>query len=201
VAFGRPALDPSGGSVMRAVSFFGAADCGIDSPPAGRLAGAGVGFNGTVGRAPSEGGLGGGLIPLTGLWGGSGAPPCEGGLGGAGTNGFGAEGGAWGTGPASDAPGIFVVSFFGTIAGRGTAPVGAGFPGRLIRTVSRFKVGCSGLDGSVMRIVSALEASSADSEGAGGISFSSDIRDERRLNLFLTLVRRCQSDCLFRRDF
>ena len=98
VAFGRPAFAPSGGSVIRAVSFFGTADTAtVSGIPAARAAGAGVGFKGTVGREPSDGGLGGGVMPLIGFGGGSGAPPCEGGLGGAGTKGFGAEGGAWGT--------------------------------------------------------------------------------------------------------
>jgi hypothetical protein len=69
-----------------------------------------------------------------------------------------------------------VVSFFGTIPDGGGV-VEAGLPGRLIRTVSRFNVGCSGFDGSVIRIVSALEASSEDSEGAGGIS--SDIKKKK----------------------
>ena len=134
VAFGMPAFDPSGGSVIRAVSFFGAADCVIGS--GGRLAGAGVGFRGMVGRAPSEGGFGGGLIPLVGLEGGGGTPSWEDGLGGAGTKGFGAEEGG---GAISMLAGIFVVSFFGTTPAGGA--VEAGLPGRLMRTVSRFNVG------------------------------------------------------------
>jgi len=166
VAFGMGgfAPPPSAGNVIRAVSFFGAAAFIVTGPawiplPAGigafaaALPGAGAGLSGTVGRAPSDGGLGGGLTPLIGLAGGSGMPACEGGLGGGGMKGLAAEGGAGGganeEGGADGAAGaacsaspspvmIFVVSFFGAKPAGGA--VGAGLPGRLIRTVSRFTV-------------------------------------------------------------
>src|SRR3954470_24555107 len=94
VAFGMAGLAPSGGRVMRAVSFFGeAAFCvtgsgGLSPLPAGAtgfatLVGAGAGFSGTVGRAPSDGGFGGGFTPLTGL---AGMPRPPGGFGGGGRN-------------------------------------------------------------------------------------------------------------------
>jgi hypothetical protein len=59
----------------------------------------------------------------------------------------------------------FVVSFFGVVPGGG-----AGLPGTLIRTVSRFCTGCSLFGGRVIRIVSLFVTSSGDSDGAGGIS-------------------------------
>ena len=155
VALGSGGLaPPSGGRVMRAVSFFGAAAfivTGADWIPlpmgSGALGaaplGAGAGLSGTVGRAPRAGGLGGGFTPLIGLAGGSGMPACEGGRGGGGMKGLLAEGGggggAAGAGAvSSSAVTILVVSFFGAPP-RGGA-VGAGLPGRLIRTVSRFTV-------------------------------------------------------------
>ena len=183
VAFGIVDFAPSGGIVMRAVSFFGeAAFCvtgsggGLMPLPAGATGlagadGAGTGFNGTVGLAPSDGGFGGGFTPLRGFIGA--APKEPGGFGG-GTKGF--DDGGGGTAdaggvvtadPGFSGSGIFVVSFFGPTPG---GVVEAGLPGRLIRTVSRLAVGCSGLAGSVMRIVSAFAASSEVSEGAGGIS-------------------------------
>ena len=212
VAFGIAAFAPSGGSVMRAVSFLGdAAFCTIGSAaapalaaavatgaPGGRAAGlpGEVGFSGTVGRAPSDGGFGGGAMPPTGLTGGSGAPGADGGRGGGGTKGRAMEdggGGALGAGvagaedvgiPASVS--IFVVSFFGDTPAGGSGAVEAGFPGRLMRTVSRLTGPCSDLAGSVMRMVSALEASSS---GVGGVS--SGILIE----VLLIRLRRCQSDC------
>ena len=88
-----------------------------------------------------------------------------GGVGGLGK--LGAEGavGVAAVGASSDAPlGNLVVSFFGVV------PIGeAERAGRLMRTVSRFTACCSCFGGRVMRIVSALEASSV-SDGAGGIS-------------------------------
>src|SRR5678815_5103352 len=96
VAFGSGGLLPSGGKVIRAVSFFGDAAfwvIGSVDPPA-----AGAGLSGTVGRAPSDGGLGGRLPPPNGFTGG--IPGAEGGglgAGGGGTNGFPpAEGGGGG---------------------------------------------------------------------------------------------------------
>ena len=132
--------------------------------------GLGAGLSGTVGRAPlSDGGLGGACTPLDGLAGGSGMPACDGGRGGGGTKGRtpegGGNGGVTGGGGATGAGGggapgtailavsfgaagtgavsanevtIFVVSFFGEPPKGGT--VGAGLPGRLMRTVSRFTV-------------------------------------------------------------
>jgi len=155
---------------MRAVSFLGAAAFIVTGAawiplPAGSgargaaLPGAGAGLSGTVGRAPRDGGLGGGFTPLIGLAGGSGMPACEGGLGGGGMKGLAAEGGGGGgaeeaagadgtagvagekggTGTVSKSPvTIFVVSFFGAMPAGGA--VGAGLPGRLMRTVSRFTV-------------------------------------------------------------
>lgn len=183
---------PSAGRVMRAVSFFGAAAFIVTGAawiplPAGIGAlgaplGAGAGLSGTVGRAPSAGGFGGRFTPLMGLAGGKGMPACEGGRGGGGAKGFVADGGgggadgnagaagAAGAGTVSASPvTIFVVSFFGDTLGGGA--VGAGFPGRLMRTVSRFTVvGWSGFGGSVMRIVSAFDASSSVPAGEGGSS-------------------------------
>ena len=169
VAFGIAGLlgpAPSVGRVMRAVSFFGAAVA----------AGAGAGLSGTVGRGPlSDGGFGGGCMPLADFAGGSGIPACEGGRGGGGAKGLAPDGGggggatgddasegvrAGGFGAAAPIPGIsmravcfvaaggggvvlsditiFVVSFFGALPSGGK--VGAGLPGRLMRTVSRFTV-------------------------------------------------------------
>ena len=117
---------------MRAVSFFGAAAfivTGSASPPA-----AGVGFKGTVGRAPSDGGFGGGA-PASGL--GAGAPMPDGGFGGPGGAGRESpEGGAGGAAAMPPVVGSLLVSFFGAV------PSGApGLPGTLIRTVSRFTAG------------------------------------------------------------
>lgn len=175
VAFGSAGLPPSGGSVIRAVSFLGeAAFCVTGSgaaliPLAAGTAGlaapegAAAGFSGTEGLLPSVGGFGGALMPLTGFK--APEPTGAGGFGGGGTKGLPAvEGGA---GAATSGGGILVVSFFGELPG---GVVIAGFPGRLMRTVSRLAVGCSGLGGNVIRIVSAFVASSVDSEGAGGIS-------------------------------
>ena len=197
VALGIAGLPPSGGRVMRAVSFLGAAAFwvtgsggGLRPLPAGATGlatevGAGAGLSGTVGRAPSDGGFGGGVIPLTGLTGP--APRPLGGFGGGGRKGLepGVGGGAiWVV--ASSEGAIFVVSFLGPAPG---GAVTAGLPGRLIRTVSRLAVGCSGLAGSVMRMVSAFEASSAVSDGAGGIS--SDIKILSAI-LHLIAYFRCQ---------
>lgn len=99
VAFGSaglPGVAPSGGRVMRAVSFFGAAGLSGTVPAGGGgigglgtvPLGAGAGFSGTVARAPlSEGGFGGGCTPLAGFAGGSGIPAWEGGRGGGGAKG------------------------------------------------------------------------------------------------------------------
>jgi hypothetical protein len=117
----------------------------------------------------SEGGFGG-TAPLIGRDGGIGAAVCEGGFGGGGMNGRDVSAGASPSAAGAAMPALsLVVSFFGETpaGGMGVMPL---LPGRLIRTVSRFAVGVSGLAGSVMRIVSAFAASSADSEGAGGIS-------------------------------
>lgn len=183
VAFGSAPFAPSAGRVMRAVSFFGAAAFMACTPlapgaPGGLIAlaagtpggfapdGGAAGFIGTVGL-PKIGGFGGGVRPLKGRADGCGAPTALGGFGGGGTNGLAAlEAGAGGVGAAgASAPGdsdtILVVSFFGVIPGAGL------LPGRLIRTVSRFAVGVSGFAGKVIRIVSALAASSADSEEKG----------------------------------
>ena len=159
VALGSGGLaPPSGGRVMRAVSFFGAAafivtgaawmplpigSGALVAAPLGE--GAGAGLSGTVGRAPSVGGFGGGFTPLIGLAGGRGMPACEGGRGGGGMKGLLAEGGGGGgaagagvgAAPASEVT-ILVVSFFGDPPAGGA--VGAGLPGRLMRTVSRFTV-------------------------------------------------------------
>lgn len=214
VALGIPGFPPSGGRVMRAVSFFGEAGFWVTGSTSGAAPGAGgleiaetgaagAGLSGTDGFGPSDGGFGGGMVPLTGL---SGPVPSEpGGLGGGGTKGLapeadgggggdveGAEGGTLISGTeASSAATIFVVSFFGPTPG-GSGAVGAGLPGRLIRTVSRLAVGCSGFDGRVMRIVSAFDASSADSEGAGGMS--SGIKNESGM-VHLTGVSQCQYHC------
>jgi hypothetical protein len=200
VALGRAGFDaPSGGSVIRAVSFLGAAARAV-AAGAGTVAddgGGGTGLSGTVGLAgPSEGGLGGGVTPAgLRMPPGAGLKPEPRGLGGGGTKGRGApaggadgsdgaEGGlgklgadgddGTGAGGAEAAGGVgagsvallgsLVVSFFGVV------PAGdAARPGRLMRTVSRFTACCSCFGGRVMRMVSALEASS-DSDGAGGIS-------------------------------
>jgi hypothetical protein len=97
VALGNPVLLPSGGKVIRAVSFFGEAALCVTSSGGGlaglvagtagatglaTLVGAAAGLSGMVGLAPSEGGLGGGLIPLKGL---TPEPKDDGGLGGGGT--------------------------------------------------------------------------------------------------------------------
>lgn len=195
VAFGSGCgfAPPSGGSVMRAVSFFGVAlrwMPGAGAPAGAAPVGGGVGFSGTVGRGapPTPGGFG---APTPGS-GGFGAPPgmpgalgaegmegADGGAGGApGTKGFAPAGGGTDGGGIEPIPVSFVVSFLGA-----TLPGGVGFPGRLIRTVSRFTACCSCLGGSVMRMVSALEASS-DSDGAGGIS--SAIEGESVLVVYLT---------------
>ena len=146
---------PSGGSVIRAVSFFGAAALVTPgSAPAG-IDGAGVGFRGTVGRAPSDGGFGGVVPGVMGFAGG--APMPDGGRGGQG------GGGATGLEPVV---GSLLVSFFGAV------PSGAtGFPGTLMRTVSRFTAGVSPFGGSVMRIVSFLFGSSFGSEVSSAIEF------------------------------
>src|SRR5687768_2678398 len=119
---------------MRAVSFLGAAAFCVTASAAGAagalgaLGTAGAGLSGTVGRAPRVGGFGGGFTPLRGLAAGSGEVGKGRGAGG-GTKGLGAAGGAPGAGVAP-AEGSLVVSFFG-----------AGLPGTLIRTVSRFTAG------------------------------------------------------------
>ena len=87
VAFGSaglPGAAPSGGRVMRAVSFFGAAGfSGVVAAGAGggcgglgaAAPGVGAGLSGTVARAPpSDGGFGGSCTPLAGLAGGKGMP-------------------------------------------------------------------------------------------------------------------------------
>lgn len=200
VAFGSAGFAPaSGGSVIRAVSFLGAAafwvtgaGAGVGPPPRGEPGPGGAGFSGTAGRTalPGSGGFGAGVNPPAGglaRLGGAGVTPPSGfggigmeGFGGAGMPGadgaegaLGAEGAAGGKGAAAPL-GSFVVSFFGAAPGGGT-----GRPGRLMRTVSRLIACCSCFGGSVIRIVSALEASSA-SEGAG--LFSSDIKGETALN-------------------
>ena len=131
---------------MRAVSFFGeAAFWTTGSAPAVGAAG-GVGFSGTVGRAPSDGGFGGGMPGAMGFEGGT--PTAPGGRGGPG-----------GGPPALPVVGSLLVSFFGAV------PSGAaGLPGTLMRTVSRFTAGASLFGGSVMRIVSFFVASSFGSE-------------------------------------
>ena len=186
---------------MRAVSFFGAAafivtgSGGFNPLPAGAtglatVVGAGAGFSGTVGRAPpKEGGFGGGVTPLTGFD--MLVPSVPGGLGGGGMKGLEppGAGGAAIVAAASSGAGILVVSFFGPTPGGAET---AGFPGRLIRTVSRLAVGCSGLAGSVIRMVSAFDASSAVSDGAGGIS--SDISWSSLFHL--TAHLRCQPSLL-----
>ena len=150
---------------MRAVSFFGdAAFCVTGSGP-------GAGLRGTVGRVPRPGGFGGGLTLLNGLTDGGGIPGAEGGgfgAGGGGTKGLSppSEGGGGGA-PAPGEPvvGSLVVSFFGETPGGGT-----GFPGTLMRTVSRLTAGCSLFGGRVMRIVSLFVASSDGSDGVEGVS-------------------------------
>lgn len=179
-----PGFAPSGGSVMRAVSFFGAA-AGLAPGASGAFGrpAVGAGLSGAVGAAGLSGAVGApGLAPRVGGFGG--APPLSGrGGGGAlgrapeggGREGFGrpdgAAGGDGGLGAAVGSVAILVVSFFGLV---GAAPpaTSAGRPGRLMRTVSRFCGSGSPLEGRVMRIVSALAASS--SEEAWG--FSSAIR-------------------------
>src|SRR4051812_18599803 len=186
VAFGRDALPlPSGGRVMRAVSFFGAA---FETAPGAAAAAPGRGFKGTVGWEPTPGARGGapamgfagmpgteGALGTPGGRGGAGAEPGAlggpGGRGGAGAEGAegilgrpGAGGGATGAGGVGPPTAILVVSFFGV-----TPEEGTGRPGRLIRTVSRLATGCSCLGGRVIRMVSALEASSF-SAGAGEFS-------------------------------
>src|SRR4051812_19117611 len=60
VAFGSGGLAPSGGRVMRAVSFFGAAlFCVTGSEGIAPPGAPGPGLSGTVGRAPIVGGFGG----------------------------------------------------------------------------------------------------------------------------------------------
>jgi hypothetical protein len=135
--------------------------------------GGGAGFSGIVGRAPSEGGFGGGVDPAIGRTEGGGTPGADGGglgAGGGGTNGLGGvvAGGGGPPSPAAAAPAVvvsFVVSFFGATPGGA-----AGLPGTLIRTVSLFWTGCSLFGGKVIRIVSLFVTSSGDSDGAGGIS-------------------------------
>ena len=170
VALGKEGFDPpSGGRVMRAVSFFGWAAFMVTGSATPILGDADAGFNGTVGRAPSDGGFGGGAPP--------GAPSAPGGLiagalipegGFGGPGGMGAAGresppgGAGGAAP--PVVGSLLVSFFGAV------PSGAaGLPGTLMRTVSRFTAGWSLFGGSVMRIVSFFVASS-DGSDAGGFS-------------------------------
>ena len=158
VAFGSAGLlVPSGGSVIRAVSFFGAAPFCVTGSNAGvgPPDGDGAGFSGTVGRAPSDGGFGGGFAALIGLA--AGSATVGSGCG---------EGGGDVAGALPASVGSFVVSFFGVTPAGG----GWGFPGTLMRTVSRFTAGCSLLGGSVMRIVSLFVTSSGFSDGAGGIS-------------------------------
>lgn len=145
---------------MRAVSFLGdAAFCTTGSAPAVGANGAagGVGFSGTVGRTPSDGGFGGGMPGAMGLEGGT--PTAPGGRGG--------PGGPGGGAPALPVVGSLLVSFFGAV------PSGAaGFPGTLIRTVSRFTADASLFGGSVMRMVSFFVASSFGSvEDSSAINF------------------------------
>jgi hypothetical protein len=113
--------------VIARVSFFGAALFWVTGSGAGvgPPAVPGPGFSGTVGRPPRVGGLGG-VVPASGF----GANGGPGGLGG-GTKGFPASL------PAGAPPtGSLVVSFFGAV------PTGGiGFPGTLMRTVSRFTAG------------------------------------------------------------
>jgi hypothetical protein len=122
--------------------------------------------------------LGGGFPAPMGFGGGRGADGEPGGRGGKGAldpGGFG--GGTKGLAPepassgaAADDPTLnLVVSFLGATPIGGGAPTPL-LPGKLIRTVSRLVVGVSDFAGSVMRIVSAFDASSGDSEGAGGTS-------------------------------
>src|SRR5260221_2065909 len=122
VALGSAGFAPSAGSVMRAVSFFGAAArCAMGSGavtllvaggPGGRAAdgadgipglgatGGAPGCIGSVGLPASVGGFGGGaLIPLalpTGFGGPGGTAACEGGFGGGGMKGLDAMAGACG---------------------------------------------------------------------------------------------------------
>lgn len=177
VAFGRAGFaPPSAGRVMRAVSFFGAAGFGAPTGAAGTAPAAGAaGLSGTWGFGAPTGGFGGTGAPGTAgraaVEGGGGTAGAPGGFGGGGTEGAeGALGGAAGAG--GTRPLSFVVSFFGAGPGGGN-----GLPGRLIRTVSRLTACCSCLGGSVMRIVSAFEASSV-SDGAGGISSAIEGRME-----------------------
>ena len=185
---------PSGGSVMRAVSFFGAAAfcvTGSGAPGAEGAEGAAAGFNGTVGRAPREGGFGGGVAPPRGLEGGT--PKLPGGRGGAEGGANGLPGPPLGGGGAALAPptlGSLLVSFFGAIPAGGIG-VSAGLPGTLIRTVSRFTAGCSAFGGRVIRIVSFFVTSS-ESEGAGGLS--SGIRGVGWV-VYLTRQKMCQYVC------
>lgn len=178
VAFGRAGLaEPSGGSVIRAVSFFGAAARWVTG--SGALDGAaaappGVGLSGTVGRAPREGGFGGGVMPLKGLEGGT--PRLPGGFGGPGGGG------------ALEVVASLLVSFFGAMAAAGIE-ASPDLPGTLIRTVSRFTAGCSLFGGKVMRIVSFFVASSGESAEAGGFSSAIILFVEV---VYLTREKMCQ---------
>ncbi|MDB6155414.1 MAG: hypothetical protein JWL90_3867 [Chthoniobacteraceae bacterium] len=100
VARGKGCLALSAGSVMRAVSFFGAAARGAPSGEGVGPALSGAGLSGTVGFAPRDGGLGGIGAPPGLIEGREGAPGGVGALpGGGGTKrregagGIGAEGG------------------------------------------------------------------------------------------------------------
>ena len=155
VAFGNAGAELFGASVgrlMRAVSFFGEAGFATmpDAPGAGGgTAPDGDGFSGMVGLLTIGGGFGGGVRPLMGLESGGGAG--------------GAEGRDIGGGVMTPDAGreTLDVSFFG-------APLPAS--GMLIRTVSRLATGLSVFDGSVMRIVSFLSASSFGSADEVGFS-------------------------------
>ncbi len=130
VAFGNAGLPGafSGGSVIRAVSFFGVAAFCVTGSGTGVAPGAGpappaaggAGFSGTVGREPSAGGFGGGLMPLNGLTGGppSGTPGADFGAGGGGEKAL-VAGGAADSG-AEPPTGSLVVSFFGVTPIGGT---------------------------------------------------------------------------------
>lgn len=172
---GLPGAEPSGGSVIRAVSFFGAAGFAgggggwTPLPTGGGGAfctplGAGAGLSGTVGRAlpsagglggrlaPLRGGFGGGVTPLTGLAGGSGMPGCEGGRGGGGASGLVAEGGGAG-GVMGAGGGTGGVASEGlTIPGTSMRAVSLVAPGNSMRAVSFGAVGRGGMLASGMTI-------------------------------------------------
>src|SRR3954451_19218870 len=99
VAFGRDALPlPSGGRVMRAVSFFGAA---LETAPGAAAPADGIGFKGTVGWEPTPGAFGGApAIGFAGIPGTEGALGTPGGRGGTGAAPDGALGGPGGRGGA-----------------------------------------------------------------------------------------------------